>query len=654
MHCYPLQALPTKDGWKYLKEATDTDANRDELIAKHMSAREFRDKFYDSQRGIALKESLDAPVGGETHGLRALGTKRYKNSTFEGLKLVVQREVLLWWRDKYQIGAKVAQGKLLPTLTGQRDNLVGDLTFFTPGCIMGVVSGTVFFQSSDNPQNIVSVLFQSMFFGVVGAMVSVVRQFPERSIFYKHQDANFFPTWTFVIGRSIATIPSACFDAVLYGTLLYYLVDLAHDDGASIGNYFIFMILMFSISLSSGLFFGVFSASVQTLTMAQACMALSAMVFVLFSGFTVQPNIIPPYYIWIYWVNFFAWGLRGFIVNEFDSGRWSAIVPGTGMTVGEVLLTRFGFVDRDDEPFTSEWVWWGVLVIVGASMISVFATGYFLENLRFATGRSLVTDQGEDKPEDAVEGEAVSIPFKRVDLTFQDVHYTVTASTSNEKLELLKGVDGVIAAGMMTALMGSSGAGKTTLMDVLALRKNSGEITGDVRLNGHRQEEESFRRCTGYVEQFDVQTPQLTIRETIEFSARLRLDESDESVTPESRKAFVEQTLQILELSNIQDLQVGSDETGGLSFEQKKRLSIAVELVANPSILFLDEVSLCDLEHFESYSFFRLLTMVRPADEWIRCPSGCHCHERLEAHRSFWESRMCHDPSAFHRYIQPV
>mmetsp|Transcript_3949 Transcript_3949/g.7759 ORF Transcript_3949/g.7759 Transcript_3949/m.7759 type:complete len:597 (+) Transcript_3949:1359-3149(+) len=132
-------------------------------------------------------------------------------------------------------------------------------------------------------------------------------------------------------------------------------------------------------------------------------------------------------------------------------------------------------------------------------------------------------------------------------------------------------------------------AGKTTLMDVLALRKSSGEITGEVRLNGHLQESNSFRRCTGYVEQFDTQTPQLTIRETVAFSAKMRLDESDPKVTPESTEAFVDQTLRMLELTAIQHYLVGSDLAGGLSFEQRKRLSIAVELASNPSIIFLDE-----------------------------------------------------------------
>lgn len=137
--------------------------------------------------------------------------------------------------------------------------------------------------------------------------------------------------------------------------------------------------------------------------------------------------------------------------------------------------------------------------------------------------------------------------------------------------------------------MGSSGAGKTTLMDVLSLRKTSGEIEGDVRLNGHPQEENSFRRCTGYVEQFDVQSAALTIRETCEFSAKLRLESTDPAVTKESTAKLIDQTLDMLELTPIQNFQVGSDASGGLSFEQKKRLSIAVELVANPSIIFLDE-----------------------------------------------------------------
>lgn len=129
-------------------------------------------------------------------------------------------------------------------------------------------------------------------------------------------------------------------------------------------------------------------------------------------------------------------------------------------------------------------------------------------------------------------------------------------------------------------------------MDVIAIRKNTGKVTGDIQLNGFPQEVESFRRCSGYVEQFDVQAPELTVRETALFSARLRLDSNEPQVaTDDAKKEYVDRVLETLELLNIADCLVGSDEEGGLSFEQRKRLSIAVELAASPSIIFLDEVS---------------------------------------------------------------
>lgn len=127
-------------------------------------------------------------------------------------------------------------------------------------------------------------------------------------------------------------------------------------------------------------------------------------------------------------------------------------------------------------------------------------------------------------------------------------------------------------------------------MDVIALRKQSGTITGEILLNGFPQNNTSFRRCSGYVEQFDVQSAELTVRETIRFSAILRLDHSNPVfATPSGLKNHIDHVIDMLELTNEADILVGSAEEGGLSFEQKKRLSIAVELAASPSILFLGE-----------------------------------------------------------------
>lgn len=121
------------------------------------------------------------------------------------------------------------------------------------------------------------------------------------------------------------------------------------------------------------------------------------------------------------------------------------------------------------------------------------------------------------------------------------------------------------------------------------MRKRSGSISGEVRLNGWVQDPISFRRCSGYVEQFDVQSPELTVRETVLFSARLRLDQTVVD-TEEKKQKFVDYILDEVELTSLSNELVGNDEDGGLTFEQKKRLSIAVELAASPSLLFLDEV----------------------------------------------------------------
>ena len=132
----------------------------------------------------------------------------------------------------------------------------------------------------------------------------------------------------------------------------------------------------------------------------------------------------------------------------------------------------------------------------------------------------------------------------------------------------------------------SSGAGKTTLLDVLSGRKTTGRITGEMYTNSKLKDQKDFRRIMAYVEQFDTLSPQETTRDAIEFSAALRLP-SD--VSKEDRKKWVDQVIKMLELTPIENVMVGKIADGGMSFEQKKRLSIGVELVSNPAILFLDE-----------------------------------------------------------------
>lgn len=91
------------------------------------------------------------------------------------------------------------------------------------------------------------------------------------------------------------------------------------------------------------------------------------------------------------------------------------------------------------------------------------------------------------------------------------------------RLQLLRDVSGAFRPGVLTALVGVSGAGKTTLMDVLAGRKTGGYIEGSISISGYPKNQATFARVSGYCEQNDIHSPHVTIHESLVYSAWLRL-----------------------------------------------------------------------------------------------------------------------------------
>ncbi|KAL8105525.1 hypothetical protein AgCh_029351 [Apium graveolens] len=185
------------------------------------------------------------------------------------------------------------------------------------------------------------------------------------------------------------------------------------------------------------------------------------------------------------------------------------------------------------------------------------------------------------------------LPFEPLTLTFENVQYFVDTPLEmrkkgfkDKRIQLIHNMTGVFRPGILTALMGVTGAGKTTLLDVLSGRKDSGHTEGDIRIGGSPRVQHTFARVSGYCEQSDIHSPHITVEESVAFSAFLRLPSQ---IDAKARTEFIRDVLERVELDGIRNHLVGTPGRSGLSNEQRKRLTIAVELVSNPSIIFMDE-----------------------------------------------------------------
>jgi ABC-type multidrug transport system ATPase subunit len=174
------------------------------------------------------------------------------------------------------------------------------------------------------------------------------------------------------------------------------------------------------------------------------------------------------------------------------------------------------------------------------------------------------------------------IDHKPASLAFRDVSYTL------KDKQILFDVQGTVHPGEVMAIMGASGAGKTTFLDILARKNKRGLVHGEAYVNGEKVDDDDFKRVIGFVDQDDTLLPTLTVHETIVDSAMLRLPRKMSKFAKLQRVEDVERQLGIY---HIRNQIIGSEEGNGrgISGGEKRRVGIACELVTSPSILFLDE-----------------------------------------------------------------
>jgi ABC-type multidrug transport system ATPase subunit len=184
-------------------------------------------------------------------------------------------------------------------------------------------------------------------------------------------------------------------------------------------------------------------------------------------------------------------------------------------------------------------------------------------------------------------------------LQFENVSYHLNGK------QILQDIQGVAQPGQLMAIMGASGAGKTTFLDILARKNKRGVVGGNFYVNGEKVVDSEYRSVVGFVDQDDTMLPTLTVHETIMTSALLRLPRDMGILAKEQRVYEVEKQLGIL---HIKDQLIGSEEGNGrgISGGEKRRVGIACELVTSPSILFLDEPT-SGLDSFNAFNVVECL-----------------------------------------------
>ena len=199
---------------------------------------------------------------------------------------------------------------------------------------------------------------------------------------------------------------------------------------------------------------------------------------------------------------------------------------------------------------------------------------------------------------------------KAAALQFENISYSLNGK------QILSGISGIANPGQVTAIMGASGAGKTTFLDILARKNKRGNVSGNIYVNGENVPDHEFRDVVGFVDQEDTMLPTLTVHETILTSALLRLPRDMGRAVKEQRVSEVERQLGIW---HIRDQLIGSEEGSGrgISGGEKRRVGIACELVTSPSILFLDEPT-SGLDAFNAFNVVEcLVNLARTYDRTI-------------------------------------
>lgn len=392
------------------------------------------------------------------------------------------------------------------------------------------------------------------------------------------------------------------------------------------GAFFFFLLITFFLTLVMSMFFRSIASFSRTLSQAMAPAAILILAIVIYTGFVIPTRYMLGWSRWINYLDPVAYGFESLMINEFHDRTYTCsqfvpnqLVPGyenitpleqvcsaVGSTPGSSVVNGDAYINSSFAYYHEhKWRNFGIMIAFMFGLMFMYLGATEFISAKKSKGEVLVFRRGhqpaaltKNTPDDLeasgaapavlekhVKGDDGTAHIQRQTAIFhwEDICYDI--KIKKEERRILDHVDGWVKPGTLTALMGVSGAGKTTLLDVLATRTTMGVISGDAFVDG-RTRDASFQRKTGYVQQQDLHLSTSTVREALNFSALLR---QPAQVPRKEKIAYVDEVIKLLDMEEYADAVVGVPGEG-LNVEQRKRLTIGVELAAKPQLLlFLDE-----------------------------------------------------------------
>lgn len=542
------------------------------------------------------------------------------------------------------------QVKLCLTRGFQR--LRGDLsmaiTTVLGNFVVALILSSMFYNMPEDTSSFFSrgaLLFFAMLMNAMSSVLEIIVLYELRPIVEKHQRYAMYHPYCEALASIICDFPTKFLTMLCVNVTLYFMANLRREAGP----FFIFFLFSLLCTLAMSMIFRTIAAVTKTLQQALAPAAVIILALIIYTGFTLPISYMRGWARWINYIDPIAYGFESVMVNEFRNRDFpcSTFIPQQSiydklgspyqscMAVGAIPGERTVNGDRYLEvafDYSQAHIWRNLGILIG---FILFFAGTYLVAVEFIQSakskgevlvflRSSLKKQrkahpdiesqsvGPNKEGAGSPSESVNIQGTTGIFQWKDVCYDIKIKGGEKRL--LDNVDGWVKPGTLTALMGCSGAGKTTLLDVLADRKATGVVSGDMRVNGQKRDT-SFQRKTGYVQQQDLHTATSTVREALEFSALLR---QPSSIPKAEKLAYVDEVISILEMEQYADAIVGVPGEG-LNVEQRKRLTIGVELAAKPELLlFLDEPT-SGLDSQTAWSIICLLKKLANSGQAILC-----------------------------------